>query len=162
MMKLKKVLFPYMLAIAIVLTCGGVLTVNKSFAVDNSNQIDLTPLYIDGIYTKDVTILDNEDTTISYVIPLEETKEEYTLEFTIHNDSSLDMKLYSLLIDDVPEEIKEVLDFQISRSDFLDKKDVDHVIVKYIIKSNLTEEQKEILKKYNKVKVNMIFNYIQA
>ncbi len=158
----RKVLFPFMLMLAIVLTGAGLITFNKSFSITDEQEVKPLNLHIDNFDTKRVDVLGVDNTSVSYIINFDESKREYKVSFDMINDSSFDMKLINTYMDEIPDELKGIVSLEIARNSNLNKNDKDRITLKYTIKDNLTEEEKGLINKYKKLKMNMIFNYTQA
>ena len=158
----RKVLFPFMLMLAIVLTGAGLVTFNKSFSITDEQEVKPLNLHIDNFDTKRVDVLGVDNTSVSYIINFDENKREYEVSFDMINDSSFDMKLINTYMDEIPDELKGIVSLEIARNSDLNKNDKDRITLKYTIKDNLTEEEKGLINKYKKLKMNMIFNYTQA
>ena len=161
-MKLKKQLFPFVLILAIILTVAGLVTVNMSFSIPNDEQVKSLSINIDNIETKNVELIGYDATSISYVLDLGTRSKECEISFDVKNDSSFDMKLYNTYMDEIPDEIKNIVTLNIIKSDVLDKNTSSRVTYKYTVKDSLTYKEAELLKKYNKLKISVLFNYIQA
>ena len=104
-MKIKKRLFPFILIFAIILTCTGLLTINKSFAVSDEEELKEFNLYISEVYTKNVSVLSSESTYMTYIINLDENKNEYELSFNVINDNKYNLFLTNYYLDNIPDEL---------------------------------------------------------
>jgi len=160
-MKIMKRLFPFMLVLAITLTGVGLLTINKTYSISDDVTKSLN-MYIDKAVSDNITIINHDNTTIAYLINLNDNKDRYALSFEIMNDSSFDMKLNNIVGATLPDELKDIVNVEINRQDEIAKHQYDNVSIKYTIKDNLSLEEKKIISKYNKLKINMIFNYDQV
>jgi hypothetical protein len=160
-MKIKKRLFPFILIFAIILTCTGLLTINKSFAVSAEEELKEFNLYISEVYTKNVSVLSSESTYMTYIINLDENKNEYELSFNVINDNKYNLFLTNYYLDNIPDELKDIVDVEVTKDDRINSYDKTHMTIKYKLKNDLSDEEKNTLKNNKNIKVNLLLNYIQ-
>ena len=160
-MKLKKHLFTYCLALAILLTVSGLITANISFSAPVTNNDYSFNIIIDNVNSENIDVISAENTSVSYVLELSNFIKEYNLSFDITNDSNFDVVLKDTIMDQIPDELKGLLKVSVNISKSIEKSKKDNVAITYIVKEDLTEDELNLLDKYKELKVNVVFNYSQ-
>ena len=162
-MKFKKILFPIMLILAIVLTTAGILSISKSFAVpDGTHSIKSFDLTIDNIETNNIEVIDYNLTYIKYKMELNENKKEYSVSFDVVNKGNISARLNSITIQDLPSNILPLVKKEVVNNNKISVNDKDRITIKYLLKDDLTKEEKELLNEFSKVSINVILDYTEA
>ncbi|MBR6072791.1 MAG: hypothetical protein IKP76_00520 [Bacilli bacterium] len=160
-MKIKKKLYPFLLVFAILLTAIGLVSANISFSVPaKTNKI--FNVDIDNINTNNIEVIGYDKTNMTYLIDLSEFISEYEVSFDVYNTSDYDAVLSEKVITDIPDELKSILTVEVTLENDIGSNKYDSAKIKYIVKDNLTKEEKSLLNKYKELKVNVLLNYNQA
>ena len=161
-MKTKKILFPIMLITAICLTSMGVVSMSQTMASPITNPVKSFSVYVDYLEVNNIVIVDKGESYISYMLELNENNKEYSLSFDAINNGDYDASLIETAHTELPEDLKGLLTYEIINNTNLKVGDMDYIQVKYTLKDNLTENEKNIIKKYKNIKINLMMNYKQA
>ena len=160
-MNIKKHLFKYCFILALLLTVSGLVSANISYSKPLDDDTLSFNLIIDNITTENIEVIGYDETNISYVIDLDSAIKEYIVSFDVYNDSDYNASLKDLIIDEIPDDLKELMIYDVSISESLDKNTKDTVTITYRVKSDLTNSEINTLNKYNNLKVNVLLNYNQ-
>lgn len=160
-MKIKKKLYPFLLVFAILLTAIGLVSANISFSVPaKTNKI--FNVDIDNINTNNIEVIGYDKTNMTYLIDLSEFISEYEVSFDVYNTSDYDAVLSEKVITDIPDELKSIITVEVTLGNDIGSNKYDSAKIKYVVKDDLTKEEKSLLNKYKELKVNVLLNYNQA
>lgn len=161
-MKLKKHLFPCFLALAVLLTVSGLVSANISFSapVTTTNGSSFN-IVIDNVQSENIDVISAENSSISYVLELSNIVKDYSVSFDVTNDSNFNVVLDKTIMDQIPEELKNIINVDVKTSKSILSNKKDRVVITYSTKEELTEEEYNVLDNYKELKVNVIFNYTQ-
>ena len=160
-MKLKKHLFPYFLILALLLTVSGLISANISFSAPAINGDYSFNIMIDNVNSENIDVISAENSSVSYIVELDSVIKDYQVSFDITNDSDFNAVLNQTVMDQIPDDLKNIINVDVKASNKIDKNKKDTVVITYTIKDDLTNEEINLLDKYNELKVNVIFNYNQ-
>jgi len=160
-MKIKKKLYPFLLVFAILLTAIGLVSANISFSVPvKTNKI--FNVDINNINTNNIEVIGYDKTNMTYLVDLSEFINEYEVSFDVYNTSDYDAVLSEKVITDIPDELKSIITVEVTLGNNIESNKYDSAKIKYIVKDNLTKEEKSLLNKNKELKVNVLLNYNQA
>ena len=160
-MNIKKHLFKYFFVLALLLTVSGIVSANISFSKPLDGNTESFNLIMDNINSENIEVIGYDGTNISYLLEINSFIKEYTLSFDVYNDSNYDASLQDLIIDEIPDELKEIMIYDVSISESLDKNTKDTVTITYRVKRDLTNSEISTLNNYGSLKVNVLLNYTQ-
>ena len=160
-MKTKKRLFPFILGLALLLTAIGLVSANISFSNPTTNNTNVFNVTLSNISTNNIELIGNDNANISYVLNLNDLINEYVVSFDVINESSFNVILKNKQIEEIPEELKDIINTEVKMSEKIDKDHLDKVTIKYTLKNKLTNEEKALINKYNNLKINVLLNYNQ-
>ena len=160
-MNIKKHLFKYFFVLALLLTVSGIVSSNISFSKPLDDNTESFNLIMDNINSENIEVIGYDGTNISYLLEINSFIKEYTLSFDVYNDSNYDASLQDLIIDEIPDELKEIMIYDVSISESLDKNTKDTVTITYRVKRDLTTSEINTLNNYGSLKVNVLLNYTQ-
>ena len=160
-MKLKRVIFSFSLMFAIFLTVLGIVSADITFSKPIDQDSYIYNMMITNVSSENIDVYHQENSNISYLLLIDSAIKDYSVTFDVINDSTFNVRLVNSLIDELPDDLKDIISYSINISDRLQVNQRDKVVIRYKIKDNLTNSEIETINKYNKIGINVLLNYNQ-